>query len=54
MPVYALATRTHIHVYLLVAVVTQGLQIVVHVVGETFHVGITDATLYRRDVVDAL
>ena len=53
MPVYTLATRTHIHVYLLVAVVTQGLQIV-HVVRETFHAGITDATLYRRDVVDAL
>lgn len=53
MPVDALTTRPHIHVYLLMAVVTQRLQIV-HVVGETFHVGITDATLYRRHVMDAL
>ena len=53
MPVDALTTRPHIHVYMLVAVVTQGLKIV-HVIRETFHVGITDATLYRNDVVDAL
>ena len=50
---YALATRPHIHVYMLMAVVTQRLKIV-HVVRETLHVGITDATLYRRHVVDTL
>ena len=50
---YALATMTHTHVYLLVAIVTKRSKIV-HVVRETLHVGITDATLYRNDVVDAL
>ena len=53
MPVDALTTKPHIHVYLLMTVVTQRLKIV-HVVRETLHVGITDATLYRNDVVDAL
>lgn len=53
MPVDALTTRPHIHVYLLMAFVTQRLKIV-HVVRETLHVSITDATLYRNDVVDAL
>ena len=53
MPVDALTTRPHIHVYMLMTVVTQRLKIV-HVVRETLHVGITDATLYRNDVVDAL
>ena len=51
---YALATMTHTHMYLLMAIVTQRLRIVLNIVSETFHVGITDATLYRNDVVNAL